>query len=207
VFYSLVYVVADVLTSWAARDIKSSFYHELRGHAAFWAKKIITTFPSSHITCCIRISDARIIDNGSVRRGLWLTGSDSNHVRCARIKRDDGDEWWVCLRGNRCRWWLLCRWAWQAQETAGSAQESSAGRSGARCVATVCLSARQTSSITFSLCKLVPSGCRSWYSATTRCSFWSNFVSAKIRTSSQRGCFVCGFSFLALRPYTREGIK
>ena len=51
------------------------------------------------------------------------------------------------------------------------------------------------------------SGCQSWYSATTRCSFSSHFVLTKIRTSSHRGYFVFSFLFLALGPYTPEGIK
>ena len=46
------------------------------------------------------------------------------------------------------------------------------------------------------------SGCQSWYSATTRCSFWSHFVLTKIRTSSHRGYFVFSFLLLALEPYT-----
>ena len=54
---------------------------------------------------------------------------------------------------------------------------------------------------------LFHSGCQSWYSATTRCSFLSHFVLTKIRTSSQRGYFVFSFLFLALGPYTPESIK
>ena len=48
------------------------------------------------------------------------------------------------------------------------------------------------------------SGCQSWYSATTRCSFLSHFVLTKIRTSSHCGYFVSSFLFLALRPYIPE---
>ena len=42
---------------------------------------------------------------------------------------------------------------------------------------------------------------------TTRCSFLSNFVLTKIRTSSYRGYFIFSFLFLAIGLYTPEGIK